>query len=93
MATKISQLQCKEVICIGSGQRLGFIQDVEVEVPEGRICSLIVPGPGTLLGLGPCRHDYCIPWNCIRRSGPDIDLVEIDPEQCRGNRPKQRIRP
>ena len=24
MATKISQLQCKEVICICSGQRLGF---------------------------------------------------------------------
>ena len=35
MATKISQLQCKEVICVTSGQRLGFIGDVEVEVPEG----------------------------------------------------------
>ena len=83
MATKISQLQCKEVICIGSGQRLGFIEDVEVEVPEGRICALIVPGPGKLLGLGPSRHNYCIPWNCIRRIGPDIILVDAIPDECR----------
>ena len=89
MATKISQLQCKEVICVTSGQRLGFIEDVEVEVPEGRICSLIVPGPCKLLGLGPSRHNYCIPWNCIRRIGPDIILVDIKPCDCRvpRNRP------
>jgi YlmC/YmxH family sporulation protein len=83
MATKISQLQCKEVICISSGQRLGFIEDVEVEVPEGKICSLIVPGPCRMLGLGPSRHDYCIPWSCIRRIGPDIVLVDIKPCDCR----------
>ena len=92
MAIKLTQLQCKEVICVDTGQRLGFIQDVEVEVPEGRICSLIVPGPGTLLGLGPCRHDYCIPWNCIRRIGPDIVLVDTRPEDCRVPKPKKSLR-
>ena len=93
VATKISQLQCKEVICIGSGQRLGFIEDVEVEVPEGQICALIVPGPSKLLGLGPSRHNYCIPWNCIRRIGPDIVLVDINPEECRTAPPKPRLKP
>ena len=45
MAVKFTQLQCKEVICVSDGRRLGFIEDVEVEVPEGRICAIIVPGP------------------------------------------------
>ena len=93
MATKISQLQCKEVICVTSGQRLGFIGDVEVEVPEGKVCALIVPGPGGLLGLGPSRHDYCIPWSCIRRIGPDIVLVDVNPEECRIGRPKPKLKP
>ena len=93
MATKISQLQCKEVICVTSGQRLGFIGDVEVEVPEGKVCALIVPGPGGLLGLGPSRHDYCIPWSCIRRIGPDIVLVDVNPEECRVGRSKPKLKP
>ena len=92
MATKISQLQCKEVICVASGQRLGFIEDVEVEIPEGRICALIVPGPGRLCGLGSSRHDYCIPWSCIRKIGPDIVLVDINPEDCRISRPRTRLK-
>ena len=88
MAAKISQLQCKEVICVDTGRRLGFIEDVEVEIPEGRICALIVPGPCKMLGFGASRHDYCIPWNCIRRIGPDIILVEAKPEECRVPRHK-----
>ena len=92
VATKISQLRCKEVICIGSGQRLGFIEDVEVELPEGRVCALIVPGPGKLLGLGASKCDYCIPWHSIRRIGPDIVLVDISPDECRIGRPPKRLK-
>ena len=93
MATKISQLQCKEVICVTSGRRLGFIQDVEVEVPEGKVSALIVPGPCKLMGLGPSRHDYRIPWNCIRRIGPDIVLVDVNPEECRVTPLRPRLKP
>jgi len=88
MSIKLTQLQCKEVICIGSGQRLGFIGDVQVELPEGTICAIIVPGPGKLCGLGNSVHDYCIPWNAIRKIGPDIVLVDTNPEECRIPRPK-----
>ena len=93
MAIKLTQLQCKEVICVENGQRLGFIEDVQIEVPEGRVAALIVPGPGKLLGLGTSRHDYCIPWDCIRKIGPDIVLVDIVPENCRVVRTKQRVGP
>ena len=87
MSVRLTQLQCKEVICVSSGQRLGFIADVEVEIPEGKVSALIVPGPCRMMGLGPSRHDYCIPWNCIRRIGPDIVLVDTEPEKCRCRRP------
>ena len=88
MSMKLTQLQCKEVVCIGDGRRLGYIEDVQVELPEGKICAIIVPGPGRLLGLGASRHDYCIPWHCIRKIGPDIVLVEADPAACRVARQK-----
>ena len=93
IATKISQLQCKEVVCVESGQRLGFIEDVEVELPEGRVCALMVSGPGSFLGLGASKCTYCIPWNCIRRVGPDIVLVDAEPDHCRVSRPKKRFKP
>ena len=88
MSIKLTQLQCKEVICLADGQRLGFIEDIQVELPEGKISAVIVPGPGKLLGLGASRHDFCIPWSCIRKIGPDIVLVDADPAACRVARQK-----
>ncbi len=84
---KFTDLNCKEVICISDGRRLGFISDVRIELPEGRVMSIIVPGKNRLFGLMGCRDDYVIPWNCIKRIGPDIVLVDIRPDDCRVPRP------
>ena len=83
MSAKFTQLQCKEVICISDGRRLGFIGDILVEVPEGKVTAVVVPGPGKLLGLGGHGSDFIIPWDCIRKIGPDIVLVDVRPEECR----------
>lgn len=88
MSVKFTQLQCKEVICIADGQRLGFIADVLVEVPEGTLAAIVVPGPCHLLGIAGRRDDFIIPWNCIRQIGPDIVLVDIKSHDCRVKRPK-----
>ena len=82
MALTVMQLRCKEVICLSDGRRLGFVSDIEVEIPEGHVCALIVPGPCRILGLVGRKDDYRIPWNCIRRIGPDIILVDVRPEEC-----------
>ena len=79
---KMTELRCKEVICVADGRRLGYIQDVLVEIPEGRIQAIFVPGPCRFFGLFGRRDDYVIPWNRICRIGPDIILVEIRPEEC-----------
>lgn len=85
---KFTELMCKEVICISNGQRLGFVSDARVELPEGKIISIIVPGRSRLFGLLRCRDDYVIPWTCIKRMGPDIVLVDIRPEECCVPRPR-----
>ncbi len=79
---RLSELKCKEVICVSNGQRLGFVSDGEVELPEGRLCALIVPGPCRFFGLFGRHEDYVIPWGCIKRIGPDIILVDTRPEDC-----------
>ncbi len=89
MSLRFTQLQCKEVICISDGRRLGFITDVLVDVPDGQICAIIVPGPCRLFGVLGRQEDFRIPWSCIRRIGPDIVLVDIKPEDCRVPRGKQ----
>ena len=80
---RFTDYQCREVINVCDGSRLGCVCDLEVEVPEGRICAIFVPGPGRLYGL--LGHDgyYRIPWTCIKRIGNDIILVETDLSACR----------
>lgn len=88
MGMKFTQLQCKEVICVSDGRRLGFIADVIVEIPEGNITAIVVPGPCKCLGLWGRQEDFFIPWRCICRVGPDIVLVDIKPGECRVPRPR-----
>ena len=92
MGMRLTQLQCKEVICVSNGRRLGFIEDGEVEIPEGTIHAILGPGSGKALGLLGRKDDLRIPWHCIRRIGPDIVLVDADAEACRVPRPKQGLK-
>lgn len=83
MTMRFTQLQCKEVICISDGRRLGYISDVRVEVPEGNVTAVIVPGPCRFFGLWGRSEDYVIPWRCICQIGPDVVLADVKPEDCR----------
>ena len=91
MSAKFTDLHCKEVICIGDGRRLGLVSDVIIQLPKGEVSAILVPGRCKLGGFGPPRDDYVIPWGKICRIGPDIVLVDIDPENCRVNRGKPKL--
>ena len=82
MTIKYSDLRCKEVICLSDGRRLGFVSDVQIEIPEGTIKSILVPGPCRFFGFFGRKDDFLIPWCAIRRIGPDIILVDVKPEEC-----------
>ncbi len=87
MGIRVTELHCKEVICVADGRRLGFVTDVEVELPKGHVVAIVVPGPCRFLGLFGRRDDFVIPWGCIRKIGPDIILVDIKPDDCLFPRP------
>ena len=88
MILKFTDLRCKEVICVADGRRLGFVTDTQVELPDGKIRAIIVPGPCRFLGLLGRQDDYCIPWSCIQHIGPDIILVDTKPDDHRVPRHK-----
>ena len=76
MHCRIVDIRGKEVININTGVRLGFPYDVEVDVVSGRMVALIVPGPCKYFGLFGRGEDIVLPWDCIRRIGDDIILVD-----------------
>ncbi len=75
MQCRMVELRYREVINICDGCRLGFVGDVEVLIPEGRVTALIVPGPCRFFGLFGRGEEYYIPWDCIKQIGDDIILV------------------
>jgi YlmC/YmxH family sporulation protein len=73
---RMYDLRQKEVINAEEGTRYGFVSDLEIDVTEGRILGLIVPGPGRVFGVFGREQEYRIPWSKIKKIGDDIILVE-----------------
>ena len=91
MGVRFTDLHCKEVVCVGDGRRLGFISDARVDVCDGRIAAIIVPGQCRFGGIMGQREDFVIPWSSICRIGPDIVLVDINCDECRVPRGKPAL--
>jgi len=72
----INDLKAKEVIDIHTGSRLGFVNDVEIDVVTGRLVSLVVPGAYKFMGLFGRENDNVIKWEHIKKIGDDIILIE-----------------
>ena len=89
MGCRIADLRCKEVINVCNGHRMGFVDDVYLDVTDGHIVALVVPGPCRILGLFGREDDYIIGWERIRRIGDDIILVEVAGEYRREKKPKK----
>ncbi len=89
MGSRIVDLRMKEVINIRDGSRLGFINDVEIDVECGRVVAVIVPGRCRFFFFS-TGEDYVIPWHAIKKIGEDIILVDFE---CKGNpRPRRERR-
>lgn len=80
MKCRIDDLRCKEVINVCTGMRLGFVCDVIVNVVTGQLVAIILPGPCKFFGLFGREDDIVVPWECIRRIGDDIILIEVSGE-------------
>ncbi|MCI8750742.1 MAG: YlmC/YmxH family sporulation protein [Lachnospiraceae bacterium] len=79
---RVCELREKEVINVCDGEKLGNVCDVDFDVKTGRICSLIIPGPCKVFGILGRDHEYIIPYECVKRIGTDVILVEVEMEKC-----------
>lgn len=90
MESRIADLRCKEIINVSDGSRYGYVGDVEVDLESGRVRALVVPGRLRLFGLLGREADRVFPWDCVRRFGEDIILVEAGEERARLSRRRTR---
>ncbi|MEW5761655.1 MAG: YlmC/YmxH family sporulation protein [Bacillota bacterium] len=74
---KISDLRMREIVNIVDGRRMGLIKDIDIDLENGRIAALILPGPSRLLGLLGKDEEVVIPWEKIVKIGVDVILVEV----------------
>ena len=76
---KISDFQSKDVINIVDGKKLGYINDIELDLRQGRIDSIVIPQIQKLFGIfGSSGADIVIPWSNIVKIGADVVLVRLD---------------
>ena len=86
MGCCIAELRNKDVVCKSNGAKLGNVDDVEIDVSNGRLVALIIYGRSKMLGLfGKC-DDIIIPWCDIDVIGSDTILVNY----CCPSAPKSR---
>ncbi len=75
---RLSDLGEKEIINIADGSRYGDLYNAELMLDErsGRISVLMAPdNKGRISFTG--VHNYVhIPWDCIKKIGEDIIIVE-----------------
>lgn len=77
MQVSFEELCKKEVIDISTGERLGFIDDVELDLGKSAAGSLIIYGGMRILGLFGREEDVIISCDEIRVVGSDVVLVEL----------------
>lgn len=80
---RLCELREKEVINMCSCKRLGRVEDLVFDCERGEVEAFIVPEQGRLAGLFVGTVEYVIPFECVKRIGTDIIMVEISEEKCR----------
>ena len=83
MFIKVSDLRDLEIININDGRRIGPIKDIELDLEEGKIQALVMPGhtAGRIVGIFGRNDDLVVPWEKIKRIGVDVLLVDLPGQQ------------
>ena len=67
----------KEVINVKDGKMLGFVIDVDAELANGAIKSIVVAQVGKIIKSLGGKNNVTIPWSNVKLIGEDVILVEI----------------
>lgn len=77
---KLSEIREKEIININNGERMGYIDDFELNLEEGCVDAIIINGMGRVLGFFGKNSEMIIGWNDIIKIGTDTILVDYNNE-------------
>ncbi len=76
MICSLDDLRRKEVIDISDGERLGYIDDVEIDLETSETVSLVIFGRLRLFGLLGREEDIVIACRDIKVVGKEVLLVK-----------------
>ena len=83
MFYRIEELRNKQVVCVHSGDVLGYVSDIEIDSLTGKIESVVIFGKPRILGLFGKREDVIIPWAEIEVLGSETILVKSNSKYCK----------
>ena len=75
-----SQLRDKEIINLCDGMRLGYAENFEFDLNDGRIVALLLIDRRGLGNWGRCES-LRVPWDKIECIGEDTILVKMNPNE------------
>ena len=82
MICSLYDLRDKEVINIQNGEKLGYIDDIEVESEKGEVIAFVIFGRHRLWGLLGRDEDIVITCSQIKLIGRDTVLVSLNEDTC-----------
>ncbi len=68
------ELSKKEVISCMDCSRLGFIVDINIQLENAQVVSVVVELPMYRFSLK--RNTITIPWECIKKIGDDLIIAD-----------------
>lgn len=77
---RLSDLSDREVINLCDCKKLGFVNDIVFDPCKGCVEAFVVPVQGKICFFG-SDEEYVIPFECVKKIGEDIILVEIHEEK------------
>ncbi len=82
MISSLEELRRKEVIDIANGDRLGYIDDVRIDLASSQVTELVIYGRTRVLGIFGKEDDVVIPCGDIKVVGSDVVLIRrsVTPE-------------
>ena len=81
MKCTFSELRAKEVISTSTGERIGFIDDMEIDAGTGNILSLIIYGRPRMMGILGKEDNLVISCSDIEKIGTDTVLVKVNDDE------------
>ena len=77
---RISELRNKDVVDLQEGKRIGYIDDIDLDLEHGKIESLVIPtSTSRMFNLFGRGEDIVIHWYQIKKIG--VDGILIDPDK------------